>query len=98
MHTINGKGYEDAVPPFAAKVGERVRWRVVSIGREFHTWHVHGHRWVDPSGVLTDNIQLGPGMYSTFDWVEDAPGSWLVHCHVPDHIEVGMVARYEVEP
>lgn len=98
MHTINGKGYEDAVPPFAAKVGERVRWRVVSIGREFHTWHVHGHRWVDPSGVLTDNIQLGPGMYSTFDWVEDAPGSWLVHCHVPDHMEGGMVARYEVAP
>lgn len=98
MHTINGKAYEDAVPPFTAKVGERVRWRVVSIGQEVHTWHVHGHRWVGADGALTDNVLLGPGMYATFDWVEDKPGSWLVHCHVPSHMEGGMVARYVVSP
>ncbi|HEX2879784.1 MAG TPA: multicopper oxidase domain-containing protein, partial [Polyangiaceae bacterium] len=42
MHTINGKAYEDAVPEFSAKMGELVRWRIVSIGQEFHTWHIHG--------------------------------------------------------
>lgn len=99
MHTINGKGYEDAIPPFSAKVGDRVRWRVVSIGTEVHTWHVHGHRWLDPSrSVLTDNVQLAPGTYTTFEWVEDNPGSWLVHCHVPNHMEGGMMARYVVSP
>lgn len=96
MHTINGKAYEDAVPEFRARVGDRVRWRVVSIGQEFHTWHVHGHRWLS-GGVLTDNIALGPGMYSTFEYDEDKPGNWLVHCHVPSHMEGGMVARYVVE-
>lgn len=96
MHTINGRAYEDGVPQFRARVGDRVRWRIVSIGREFHTWHVHGHRWLDPSRVLTDNIQLGPGMYATFEFIEDNPGSWLVHCHVPDHLEGGMQGRYEV--
>jgi manganese oxidase len=98
MHTINGKGYQDAVPAFHGKMGELSRWRVVSIGREFHTWHIHGHRWLDASGVLTDNIQLGPGLYSTFEFREDNPGTWLVHCHVPDHMEGGMMAEYMVEP
>jgi len=98
MHTVNGKGYEDAILPFKGKMGELQRWRVVSIGREFHTWHIHGHRWLDASGQLTDNVQLGPGMYTTFEFMEDNPGKWLVHCHVPDHMEGGMIAEYIVAP
>lgn len=98
MHTINGRAYEDAIPPFEGKVGELQRWRVVSIGREFHTWHIHGHRWLDGAGQVTDNIQLGPGMYATFEFLEDKPGDWLVHCHVPDHMEGGMTTLYRVAP
>jgi FtsP/CotA-like multicopper oxidase with cupredoxin domain len=98
MHTINGKAYEDSIPPFTGKVGELQRWRVISIGREFHTWHIHGHRWIGDSGVLTDNVALGPGMYTTFEFVEDAPGEWLAHCHVPDHMEGGMMSKYVVSP
>jgi FtsP/CotA-like multicopper oxidase with cupredoxin domain len=98
MHTINGKAYEDAIPPFEGKVGERQRWRVISIGREFHTWHIHGHRWIGESGTLTDNVVLGPGMYTTFEFVEDAAGEWLSHCHVPDHMAGGMMAKYVVSP
>jgi len=98
MHTINGKGYEDAIPAFQGKVGQLQRWRVVSIGGEFHTWHIHGHRWLDGSGQLADSVQLGPGMYSTFEFTEDNPGTWLVHCHVPSHMEGGMMAEYVVAP
>jgi manganese oxidase len=98
MHTINGKAYEDAIPPFKGKVGEISRWRVVSIGQEFHTWHIHGHRWLDEAGKVTDNVQLGPGSYTTFEFKEDNPGTWLVHCHVPSHMEGGMMADYIVSP
>lgn len=98
MHTINGKAYEDAIPPFEGKVGELQRWRIVSIGSEFHTWHIHGHRWIGDGGELTDNVQLGPGMYTTFEFEEDSPGDWLVHCHVPNHMEGGMMASYIVSP
>ncbi len=97
MHTINGRAYEEWVPVFSAKVGQKVRWGVVSIGKEFHTFHVHGHRWTGPDGVLTDSINLGPGTYSTFDWIEDNAGTWLFHCHVPDHMEGGMMGHYIVE-
>ncbi len=98
MHTMNGRAYEDAIPPFEGRVGELSRWRVVSIGIEAHTFHIHGHRWVDADGTLTDNIQLAPGTYRTFEFVEDREGSWLVHCHFPDHMEGGMMTRYVVSP
>lgn len=96
MHTINGRAYEEWSPHFHAAIGNLVRWRIVSIGQEFHTFHVHGHRWVGADGVLTDNINLGPGTYSTFEWKEDATGDWLYHCHVPGHMEGGMMGMYSV--
>ncbi len=97
MHVINGRAYEEWSPHFQAKVSNLVRWRVMSMGQEFHTFHVHGHRWLGADGVLTDNIVLGPGMYSTFEWKEDAPGDWLYHCHVPSHMEGGMMGMYSVK-
>ena len=96
MHTINGHAYEEWTPHFQAKLKDLVRWRVISIGQEFHTFHVHGHRWVGADGVLTDNVILGPGSYTTFDWTEDNLGDWLYHCHVPAHMEGGMVGLYTV--
>jgi manganese oxidase len=30
--------------------------------------------------------------------VPDAPGIWLYHCHISDHMLAGMVARYQVKP
>ena len=96
MHTINGRAYEEYAPHFQAKVGDLVRWRVISIGQEFHTFHVHGHRWIADDGVLTDNVNMGPGTYTTFEWKEDNVGDWLYHCHVPQHFEGGMMGLYTV--
>jgi manganese oxidase len=30
-------------------------------------------------------------------WKEDAPGTWLYHCHVEDHMMNGMIALYRVD-
>jgi hephaestin len=32
----------------------------------------------------------------TADMTPDAVGTWLLHCHVNDHITAGMVTRYRV--
>ena len=29
-------------------------------------------------------------------WREDAPGTWLYHCHVEDHMMHGMIGIYRV--
>ena len=67
-------------------------------GIEAHTFHIHGHSWVDSDGLLTDNIQLSPGTYKTFEFQEDRAGEWLVHCHFPNHMAGGMMTRYDVAP
>lgn len=98
MHTMNGHAYEDSIPHFTGRVGDLSRWRVISIGIEAHTFHIHGHSWVDSDGLLTDNIQLSPGTYKTFEFQEDRAGEWLVHCHFPNHMAGGMMTRYDVAP
>lgn len=96
MHGIDGHAYQEWTPHFQAKNGDLVRWRVISMGSEFHTFHVHGHRWTLLDGTITDNVTLGPGEYTTFEFTEDNPGDWLYHCHVPDHMAGGMMGLYSV--
>ena len=30
-------------------------------------------------------------------WKEDAPGTWLYHCHVETHMMQGMIGLYRVD-
>ena len=79
-----------------AKVGDRVQWDVMAIGSEHHTFHVHGHRWRTAAGVPEDTRTLGPAESFRVSWREDAPGTWLYHCHVEQHMEKGMIGIYQV--
>jgi ZIP family zinc transporter len=94
--TINGKEYP-ATQTLDVRRGEhfRIRWINIS-GEEFHTMHTHGHyqqiidRDAEPVTYddVEDTVLLGPGQ--RVDVVVDAnaqPGTWLVHCHVADHVE-----------
>ena len=92
---VNGRSFLSNTPSFQAHVGERVRWRIGSLGRENHVFHVHGHRWLE-RGKFTDTHLLAPTTTATFDYVEDSPGSWLYHCHFTEHMMGGMAGLYEV--
>ena len=94
--TINGMSYAN-LPMMTMKKGDRVRWYLVTIGFgfNFHTAHWHGNV-VLHDGKRTDVVALSPAQMETVDMVPDDPGIWLVHCHLSDHMEGGMVARYEV--
>ena len=95
---INGKAYTGNTPTFRANVGQSVAWRVYAIDNDFHTFHVHGHRWQDPNGGKTiDNITIGPGDSISAEYVENNPGRWLYHCHVFSHLHQGMTGWYVVE-
>jgi FtsP/CotA-like multicopper oxidase with cupredoxin domain len=96
--SINGFQYADGPMP-TMKVGERVRWYVVTLGEgvNFHTPHWHGNT-VLVNGQRTDVLSLAPAQMITADMVPDAAGIWLFHCHLSEHMQGGMVAKYDVLP
>jgi FtsP/CotA-like multicopper oxidase with cupredoxin domain len=94
--TIDGRAFVGNTPVFRAKVGELVQWDVMAMGSDFHTFHVHGHRWISPGKIPKDTQTVGPAESYRFRWREDAPGTWLYHCHVEDHMMRGMIGIYRV--
>jgi hephaestin len=48
--------------------------------------------------MRTDIIELLPASMKVFDMEPDNSGTWLLHCHVNDHIKAGMITRFQVEP
>ena len=95
---INGRAYAGNKQTLRANVGDDVAFHVYALDDDFHTFHLHGHRWKDPSGNrYIDNFTLGPGDAQTARFIEDNPGRWLYHCHVFSHLHQGMNAWYIVE-
>ena len=98
--SVNGYLYGDG-PVMTVTQGQRVRWYLLNMGDvgalNFHTPHWHGNT-VLSRGTRRDTIFLLPLSTETADMVPDAPGLWLFHCHLDDHMEAGMMARYEVLP
>lgn len=96
--TINGYIYGN-MPMMTMKKGERVRWYLVTIGEgvNVHTPHWHGNTVLE-HGRRTDVVSIMPAQMVTVDMVPDDPGTWMYHCHIDEHMESGMSARYRVEP
>jgi manganese oxidase len=96
FQTVNARAFVGNTPVFRARVGETIQWDVLAMGDEHHTFHVHGHKWRDPSGVPMDTKTLGPAESFRVRWRENAPGTWLYHCHVEAHMAQGMIGLYRV--
>jgi FtsP/CotA-like multicopper oxidase with cupredoxin domain len=96
FQSIDGRAFVGNTPVFHARVGERVQWDVMGMGSEHHTFHVHGHRWRDRAGTPKDTQTVGPAESFKIRWKEDAPGTWLYHCHVEAHMEAGMIGTFRV--
>ena len=94
--TIDGRAFVGNTPVFHAKMGDVVQWDVLALGDEHHTFHVHGHRWRTPGGGIIDTQTVGPAESFKIRWREDAPGTWLYHCHVEGHMMNGMIGIYRV--
>jgi manganese oxidase len=93
---INGRAFAGNTPTLEANVGERVAFYVFALDNDFHTFHIHGHRWTNAAGTVIDNETLGPGDAITAAFVEDNPGRWFYHCHVFSHLHEGMNGWYLV--
>jgi manganese oxidase len=97
FHCFNGRAYAGNTPTLTAKPGEDVEVNVFGQDSNFHTFHIHGHRWKDAAGAFTDNPGFGANECVRARFTEDNPGRWLYHCHVFSHQDVGMAGWYLVE-
>jgi manganese oxidase len=92
---IDGRAFVGNTPIFRSTVGDLVQWDVMAMGSDFHTFHVHGHRWITPAGPR-DTQTVGPAESFRIRWRDEDPGTWLYHCHVEDHMMRGMIGIYRV--
>lgn len=96
FHSLNGYIFGN-LPGLVMKNGERVRWYLLGMGNEqdLHTPHWHGETVSDKTRN-TDVVELLPGSMVTVDMLANNPGIWMLHCHVADHMEGGMMATYTI--
>lgn len=80
------------------KQNTHVRWYIAGMGGEsdIHTPHWHGNTLL-MSDMRTDMVELLPMSMKVLDMYPDNPGKWLLHGHVNDHMQGGMLALYTVE-
>lgn len=93
-YTINGKRFP-ATQPIVAKLGERIRLRLINAGAMVHPFHSHGltmevvemDGYPLPAPYKCDVLPLAPGQRYDVIIPADNPGVWAFHCHVLPHAE-----------
>ncbi|XP_060098309.1 ceruloplasmin isoform X1 [Heteronotia binoei] len=101
MHAINGRLFGN-LHGLDMHVGDEVSWYLLGMGNEvdMHTAHFHGHSfdYKQTRTYRADVFDLFPGTFQTVEMFPKIPGTWLLHCHVTDHIHAGMETTYTVLP
>jgi hypothetical protein len=92
---LNGKA-GPATTPLVARVGDRVRVRLVNLGMDHHPIHLHGHTFVvtgteggripESAWFPGNTVLVGAAQSRDFEFVANNPGDWMLHCHLPHHM------------
>jgi FtsP/CotA-like multicopper oxidase with cupredoxin domain len=93
-------------PLFTFRQGETVRLTLVNQLGPYHPVHIHGQffeivddgRPVTQFPGLKDTVLLPGGDELDILVYFDNPGRWMVHCHILEHAELGMMGEVIVEP
>ncbi len=102
----NATGKEN--PNFTVTVGDIKKIRIFNDPESMHSMqhpmHLHGQRFLvlNRDGKSSDNLVWKDTVLvpagSTIDILVEFthPGEWLMHCHIPEHAEAGMMASFTV--
>lgn len=99
---IAGSHHDPAL--FSAGLGRTVRMPIVNDTRWPHAIHLHGHhfRVLSRNGAPVareewrDTVLTAPGERVEIAFVADNPGKWMLHCHMLEHQEAGMMSWFEI--
>lgn len=101
-------GLENEAATFRVRVGERRVIRMVNLRNSIHAMqhpiHIHGQRFrilsvngvAPPAWAWKDTVLLPAG--ATVDLLVEFtnPGHWMLHCHIAEHMEAGMMTHFIV--
>lgn len=70
----------------------------VHISSSLFPFFLH-HSYVCQTDLVhrADVFDLFPGTFQTVEMVAGNPGTWLLHCHVTDHIHAGMETTFTIK-
>ncbi|KYZ74906.1 hypothetical protein AXX12_15095 [Anaerosporomusa subterranea] len=101
--TINGKSYPD-VAALQVKLGQIVKVRIINndvstAEKMDHPIHIHGTEFqiVSLNGkapereMWKDTVNVPAGEYVDIAFTMNNPGTWMLHCHILDHEDGGMM-------
>jgi spore coat protein A, manganese oxidase len=110
---INGKMFDPKRTDFTVHLNSTEKWKIVNNSSMTHYFHIHEEQWrtisryhdhkpvpvpADELG-LQDTWRLDPGdtvvVEGTFT---DYTGTFMVHCHMLDHEDHGLMAQFKVVP
>lgn len=103
-YQVNGKPYWKA-PAIPAKIGETQIWTVVNNTPWSHPLHLHGFFFqvLDDKGELVRPLQWKDTVNVPYKRTlrllvrfDDRPGTWMVHCHILDHAEGGLMTTVQL--
>ncbi|HET9219190.1 MAG TPA: multicopper oxidase domain-containing protein, partial [Terriglobia bacterium] len=104
QYDINGQPFERAIP-LKAKLGETQLWTVNNTTPWSHPLHIHGYFFqvLDQNGDVVHPIEwkdtVSVPLKETLRLLvrfDDRPGQWMVHCHILDHAEGGLMTTIVV--
>jgi FtsP/CotA-like multicopper oxidase with cupredoxin domain len=108
--SLDGKSFP-ATAPLVVQEGDWIQVSYYNEGLQVHPMHLHGFEQIviakdgEPLDhpFAADTVLVAPGERYTVIFNANAPGTWVWHCHILNHVEspegmFGMVTAVVVEP
>jgi FtsP/CotA-like multicopper oxidase with cupredoxin domain len=109
LWAVDGKTWPQAdhqnMPPpiLSFARGETVRIEFLNTTPHVHPMHLHGHTFkvISASRLRrrihwADTVLVMPNERVQIAFVADNPGNWMLHCHIIEHQDTGMMAWFHV--
>jgi len=87
--------------PLLARLGGRVRLRILNLGMDHHPIHLHGHQFVmtgteggrapESTWYPMNTVLVGVAQARVVEFEAKYPGAWMIHCHLPHHMMNSMM-------
>ena len=107
IHTINGRAFDHNRIDARPELGSVETWMLLNVSAQSHYIHIHDVDWVVLSrngsapapeeAGLKETFRLDPGEYvMVASKFTDHLGVYMIHCHMLDHEDGGMMTAWEV--